>query len=382
MKRPRLLQAGFTLVELILAMGLFSLLLVGLLELLDTTTNLWRDVEHKRERTEVGSALIARLERDLSTLESGIEGDFWADWTTVDVNGDELSGMNVPRLRFVRRASARELARLTAASPELSQSAAKPGAELEDDLQDPSLVGWQRIDRGLCEVVWALVPLDAANRDVKHFEGHLIRGVRLLSDSSKMSLLDPRVFAASGRPVPGLFEELSSDVLWMEFEFASQMTQTRADKRWSVGLQLGDGARAWDAWDRGRLDLEKSGFNVEPQALPAVDELPNLPRRVRVRFEIESSEDRLRRPQLLNTIDHDTIVFDVSDGTRLPAPGRHVLVDEEWMEVRSVSGDRVTVLRGQRGTLTVPHGNGTPLFHGWVVETEIPIGVSREDWDL
>lgn len=370
-------QAGFTLVELILAMGLFSVLVVGLIQLLDTTTNLWRDVELDRERTEVGTALLTRLEHDLSTLEAGIEGDLWADWTTVDANGDELAGLNLPRLRFVRRASAREVARLSALIEAPEPAEGDAAVDVDDVDADPSLTGWQRIERGLCEVVWALVPADE-----QPFRGRLIRAVRLLDDETKMSLFDPRVFAATGRPVPGLFEVLSSDVLWMEFAFASQVTQTRADARWQVGPRFSDGSRAWDAWDRGRLDLERSEFNVEPEALPQPDELPNLPRRVRVRFEVESANDRKRRTQLADGIEHDQVVLDVLDGTRLPPVGGYVLVDEEWLEVRSINGDRINVLRGQRGTLTQQHAAGTPLYFGWSVEAEVPIGVAREDWDL
>ena len=380
-------QAGFTLVELILAMGLFSLLLVGLLQLLDTTAELWRDVEVDRERTEIGTALVMRLEHDLSTLEAGIEGDLWADWATIDADGDELAGLSVPRLRFVRRASAREVARLAA---ELDLAAADEADEDADgdaetslltepagDLSDPSLEGWKRVDRGLCEVVWALVPADE-----QPFRGRLIRAVRLLDDDSKMSLFDERLFTASGRPVPGLFEPLSDDVLWMDMAFAGQVTQTRAEARWDIGPRPVDGARSWDGWDRQRLSLERSELNVGPEALPQPDETPNLPRRVRVRFEVETPQDRLRRPTLLNGIEHDATVFDVSDGSRMPDVGRHVLVGEEWLEVRAVNGDRVNVLRGQRGTLTQAHDAGTPLFFGWVVEAEVPIGVAREDWGL
>lgn len=370
--RSKLSSAGFTLVELILAMGLFSLLLIGLVQLIDTTTGLWRETELRRERTEVGSNLLLRLERDLSTLEAGIEGDLLADWATVDITGDGLRGMSLPRLRFVRRASAREVARLEAARPEVATE-----TELEDDLADPSLTGWARLERGLCEVVWALVPADA-----RPFRGQLVRGVRLLDDDSTMSLFEERLFTASGRPVPGTTEVLSMDVLWMELAFASQTTVTRAGQRWNVGPRFTDGARAWDAWDRDRLNAENSEYNYGPDALPVPDEAPNLPRRVRVRFEVESSKDRVRRTTLFDGIEHDQTTFRVGDGARLPQVGGYVLVDEEWMEVRAIIGDQVNVLRGQRATSMQPHAAGTPLFFGWVVEAEVPVGVAREDWGL
>ena len=134
--------AGFTMVELLLSLGLFSLLLVGLLQLLDTSTDLWRRVEFRRERTEVSAAFSARLERDLSTLEAGPEGDFFADWTLLDVDGNGLASLPLARLRFVRRASPREVARLRQAQapePLGTPPSVDPGAEPD----------WARADRGL-----------------------------------------------------------------------------------------------------------------------------------------------------------------------------------------------------------------------------------------
>ena len=50
-------NGGFTLMEMVLAIGIFSLLLIALLQLLDTSTSLWKSVDARRERTEASGGL-------------------------------------------------------------------------------------------------------------------------------------------------------------------------------------------------------------------------------------------------------------------------------------------------------------------------------------
>lgn len=370
-------KSGFTMVELLLSLGLFSLLLVGLLQLLDTSTDLWRRVEKRRESTEVSSALTARLERDLSTLEAGPEGDFLADWAMVDLDGNGEAGLPLARLRFVRRASAREVERLRAAraGDDLTEAAS---VDLDDPDAEPD---WARLDRGLVEVAWVLAPTDD-----KTFQGQLMRAERSLGDEERISLFDSRLFNASGRPVPGLFEELKSGVLWMDMALATPMTVTDlpADgkARWGVGDAPTDGGASWDAWLRGRPNLELTSLNRTPSAMPHETKLPLLPRRVRVAFEVQSDKDQLRRTTLVSEIDHSSVSFLVVDGRRLPDVDGFFLIDEEWFKVKAVAGGRVTVQRGQRGTPAVAHKMGAKLWYGWRTEIELPIGMAREDWSL
>ena len=85
---------------------------------------------------------------------------------------------------------------------------------------------------------------------------------------------------------------------------------------------------------------------------------------------------------LVDGIEFDTASCLCLDGRRLPAPGGFLLVDEEWMELLAVFGERASVRRGARGTVPAPHKAGTKLWYGWRTEIEVPVGVAREDWDL
>lgn len=389
-------RAGFTLVELILSLGLFSLLLVGLLQLLDTSTTLWKRVDAQRDETEVAGALAERIARDLSTLEAGPEGDLLVDWAMVDVDGNGTAGLPVARLRFVRRAAPGEVTRLRAdqaveLDPELLTDEVL--AELE------AAAGWARIDRGLVETTWVLAkadrPVDPGARVEPAFEGVLLRGERFLGDPDRISFFDERflpVTSTTGRPTAGLTDELLRGVLWLEPTLATQTTVTDADlhpeatpRRWEAGDGLDDGATSWDAWGLDRPDLSRTERNEPGVGMPDLDPArpgatPLLPRRIRVAFEIQPPG--ALRPTLRSSIDHTETTFAVSDGLRLPEPGGHVLVGEEWMLVRDVRGDRVTVERAVRGSQRGPHGAGALVQHGWRTEREVPVAVFREDWSL
>ena len=59
-----------------------------------------------------------------------------------------------------------------------------------------------------------------------------------------------------------------------------------------------------------------------------------------------------------------------------------MLLDAEWMQVRGIDGRNVSVLRGQRGTKTAMHAQGTMVHHGLRVAREVTIATYREDWNL
>ena len=109
-------RAGVTLVELILALGLFALLSVALVQLLDTTLSVWESAELEREQLEREAALVEWIQRDFEFVESGPDGDLLFDWELVDVNGDGIATRPIPRLRLVRSASVEDLTRCARAS--------------------------------------------------------------------------------------------------------------------------------------------------------------------------------------------------------------------------------------------------------------------------
>jgi hypothetical protein len=116
--------------------------------------------------------------------------------------------------------------------------------------------------------------------------------------------------------------------------------------------------------------------------MPQAKDVPLLPRRVRIEVELERPRDLRFRTRLRTAANVGDGTIDVRDGGKLPAAGAMILVDEEWMKVLSVNGERASVERGRRGTRPAAHPAETMVHYGWRVAREVPVDMTREDWDL
>jgi prepilin-type N-terminal cleavage/methylation domain-containing protein len=352
--------AGFTLVELLLALSLLSILMIALVNLIDTSMRIWSRTEAQRDLSETSAAVAELLARDLAGLEAGPRGDLLCDWWTFDIDGDQTPGVPFARLRLVKRPSRAELER------------SFPGA-----------------DSDLVEVVWALLPNPAGTASAPRTGaaasapadiGLLVRGERLVGDDDRVSFFDDRFFNAGGKPPGGATQLVTGGLLWFELDFASQTSCV--NDGWTVGEKAEDAATSWDAWARGRPDRARSMFNAPAAALPSPDAEPILPRRVQIRMEIERIDDLKRRARLSEPLETEATTLVVDDAMRAPRPGAMILVDEEWMEVQSIAGARLSVHRGARGTPARQHGAGTVIHHGWAMMREVLVPLYRDDWDL
>jgi prepilin-type N-terminal cleavage/methylation domain-containing protein len=354
-------RAGFTLLELLLALGLFSILVLAILRLLDTSLRVWGETESRRDLFESSSTVLELLAADLRSLEGGARGDLVGEWVVFDTDKDGTRGAPMSRLRFVRQASPSE--RLAASSEEAARG----------------------LD--LVETCWALLPPREAEAD-RRSVGVLWRGTRTIvrgDAAPTTSFFDERFFDAAGRPVPGSLSDVIGGVLWFEVWFASS-TSVLHDG-WELGNDLADCAASWDAWSRGRPDPELSRFN-RPQEAPSVapgkagaeQGLPLLPRRVRIALELERDSELRFRTRLALELGPEAKTFRPLDPERLPPPGSFVLVDEEWMRILSVAGGEASVERGARGTSPTAHAARAVVHHGERVEREVPLAVLREDW--
>ncbi len=352
---PRGPGAGFTLVELLLALFLLSMLVLALVRLLDTSLNIWGRTETGRDLLEMGSSVVDLLAEDLSALESGARGDFLAEWAAFDTDRDGVQGALYPRLRLVRQVSAAELARLD------------PGG-----VRDPRALG-------LIEVCWALLPAGATERDLRPL-GVLWRGERDVNGRETLSFLASEFFGRNGQPVAGALNEVTGGILWCDLWFATQTSVL--EDGWKVGERLADCALSWDAWGRRRPDESVSPRNRPGTGMPAADDAPLLPRRVRIELEIERTSDLKRRTRLSSRMDPESKELFVENERHVPDAGELVLVDEEWMKILSKSGTRVAVERGQRDSQPTKHEGGALLHHGWRIVRDIPVALYREDWNL
>lgn len=351
-------RAGFTLVELLLATALFSILILVLLRLVDTSMTIWSRTDQSRELAEIGGTVMDMLAGDLHALESGARGDLLADWRLHDLDRDGVEGAPAQRLRLVRTLGAAGLQRLAKGAPGM---------------------GFETFERALAEVGWTWLPSVSANLEERPI-GTLLRGERLVGDKDTLSFFDPNFFGASGKPVPGSLLEVTSGVLWFDAWFASQ-TSLVGDA-WTLGDELAHCAASWDAWGKQRPNDELTFFNRAAAGMPQAKDVPLLPRRLRIELEFERVSDLRLRTRLAVAAGVEDSQFDVRDGRKLPSEGRHLLLGDEWVRVTALNENRVSVARGQRGTKAAAHPVETLVHHGWPVVREVPVDVTREDWDL
>ena len=373
-------RAGMTMVELMVATGLSSMLLLALFRLLDTAMSMWTKGENRRMVVEYASATAELMARDVRALHGGQQGDLLAEWIAYDLDRDGTVDRYWPRLRFIRQASVSDIVRTAALAvdPELQAEALRQGVELEllipeEERQPPPLKS------GLLQVAWTVVP--AAIKGESRFEGVLMRGEGLLEPGTAGSFFDDSFFSGSGGARTAALHEVTGGVLWMGMQFASQ-TSIIWDG-WQIGSQLEDTGGSWDAWKSDRPDPEVHVWNEPAAGMPAIEERPLLPRRVRFEFEFQRERDLQRRTRTVAALEKNQDAFEVEDGGAVPYQrGRHILIGGEWMEVQRVQGERVHVRRGVRGTAPRLHDAGKLVHYGAPVTFEVPIALHSDNWNL
>ena len=361
-------RSGVTLVELLLAVGIFAFLAVAVFQILDRSLALWRRAETRRSLLAQASIVSDLLARDLVGLEGGPRGDLLAEWIKFDTDGDGIADAKWPRLRFVRQASAADVGRL----------AADARAEADQGTPAPELA--LRAGEGLVEVVWLIVPASVTDKDARA-EGVLWRGEHLVTDATAKSFFAPDFFGRSNQPPAGAIDEVGGGLLWMGVLFATQTSIVHDG--WKLGPDLDAAATSWDAWGRARPDPQTHPWNEPASGMPAVRGRPLLPRRVRFEMEFERASDRTRRTTVATPVEIGDTGITVDDGEKIPREeDAFVLVEWEWMHVVSVDGKNVTVSRGERGTKIAEHPRGAMVHYGQRLVRELPIATYREDWNL
>ncbi|MEZ6016820.1 MAG: prepilin-type N-terminal cleavage/methylation domain-containing protein [Planctomycetota bacterium] len=391
-------RRGLTLVELMIAAGLASIVMLALMRLVDSATDLWTKGEQRRAVVEQAGAIGELVARDLRALHSGARGDLIVDWYPFDVDHDGRVERLWPRLRFVRSASPVDLARMRERAAADAARAARARREDErpdglsiDELDateteaDPSLLPPVDLEGvGLMEVAWAIIP--RAQKGEGRYEGLVVRGERLLEPNTPARLLAADLFDKQGRPAVELVEEITGGVLWFDVRLATQTTSldaARPDGGWHIGRELGDATTSWDAYGLGRPDPDLHVWNEPAAGMPAPGSEPLLPRRIRIEVEIERERDLQRRTRLAEAVEEDAVSVNVENGARLvDLVGEFVFIDGEWMRVKSVGGDSFIAERAQRGTGRRRLAAGALVHHGEALVVEVPVALHRDDWGL
>ena len=397
------LGSGFTLLELIFASALAVVVLGAALTVTQNALRIWTKGETVRDAREVATVALGAIAEDLRALHPSAEGDLLVDWQPFDLERDGTVERVWPRLRLVRdvsgakrdaieRRAAAARARSARKNVDGKDGDTSPEELSEEELLEAQGVTASELSAGalgvgrdvfggaLSEVLFALVP--EGNEGASRTSAVLIRAERLHVPGTPLTFFDESAFLKSGVPALELgAQELVAGVLWLEPLLATQTTQTGGESGWRTSGGVETAATSWDAWRRGRPDIEVSSRNEPAPGMALASARPLLPRAVRLEIEVIRPAERRRAPTLVDDVDSESATLFVTTSKAIRrGVGRYILVGSEWMVMRSITQDRISVARGRRGTQAVAHGVGTPVLLGEPASLEVPIALHDDAW--
>lgn len=284
-------RRGMTLLEVLLALGLFAMLSLFVFSIINSVLGLWQTSERRGSGDLAFAAAVERLRGDLGALHTGPRGWLVADdYEAIPAEGDQPP-WRLPRLRFLAN-----------------------GGSLPAD--DPS-------GRKAVEVVWALVPTDPLS---DQRVARLVRMTRI-EDGNAQFDQDRVVTAAlkAGGGVPML-----DGVLYGEFQLnlqdgeVTQAYTVPAESPFDFPTQIDLTIERIDPDDQRRpmvLDdmLSVSGTRLVVRGRPPL----GAPSQIVVGSEWLSVNGDFPRLNVVNRGLRNTLVADHPAGTVVFAPFRH-----------------------------------------------------------
>lgn len=387
--------AGFTLLELVVVMGILAGFLVMLVQLVDGGLRLFGDGELGQALADRSSRAERRIAAELGTLRGGSTGrdrEFADDRLLVQrlpiglPGRPERGATRVQVLRAaVRLAPDRELPLLEA---DLEARLLRERGELAPAEREQALAALRAEEplRGIGNLL--LLPWRQENADDALLElraGWFRPGQLVPLGPDRW--IDPFEVLVPGSPelpavlVDRITTPLVADLLHVEFALWSQRTTS-----WSGGV--GGGPEAiWDSARGGWLTDDAAGgqwaFDRGPASLPdTTDDIH--PHAIRVLCVVAQPPDLAPEGLLAEPLGPDDQALSLLAGDRLPGPleGGWVKVRGEWMHYDQRLGDRLVGLRrGQRGTKATEHAPGVRVHVGRTVEFTIPVPHWKDDWN-
>ena len=351
-----------TLVELLVAFGVF-LILVGLLVSLSTTgLETWQEGESRKDGFDRGRIVLDQVRDDL-------QGTF-ADtqWYVLEGRRQVHAGFYCDsegagqRLRLVR-VGTEDLMR-----PDPDKKLVRPRNE--------------NLYTDLWEVAYVLNPEGKPTglyRGVRYFDRNAVDATIL----EEKAIEDTKSAAWAKN-----FQMLDSGVLWIGYKFWTKYTTTwdtqyplkqaprllkQQDTTRDATLKVGPHV-AWDS-SRGRI-LE---FKLFYKQLPEDDPDFVYPEIVQVTVVVESQAGEVLGAKLAEPVDETSGTLLLHSGRGLPEAPDYVLVGKEWIGYTNKEGTKLTgCRRGMRRTKAEKHELNAPVRFGETFVTDIAIPAYRE----
>ena len=418
-QRARQRTGGYTLLEVVIAVGILVVLGSGLATLLTQGISIWRRAENRGKVYDQARILLERMAEDLRSVVVDSGSGRGSPWVRFICDQDYLGRQ---RLRFVRTISAETSNELLRKG---GQYLAVKTPAFFDGKNDRMEAGGGALGApgGLMEVVYL--------RDPRKLETYLWRGYRspvggmgsLLNENNlKDDVLEElvkkldaavsreedqqllagrldekeqeKLFAASEEArkdiewaMTGFSRRLTDGVLHLGFSFWGPTTNT-----WDpvAPMVLAGGRRKsgpLDHWDSTRavLDvspLESGEFSFKSKDGSLTDRSDDIfPERVELTLVIR--DDNSESLYLIDQLSKGAASFRVSKPLSLPEDEdeRYILVGDEWMYMNGIDGTLVLVEkdgRGWRGSVEKRHPPGTRVDLGVTFRRVVEMPGSRK----
>ncbi len=389
-------DAGFSLTELLMAMGLFSVLGVGLVSLLSRSADFLAAGQSGAQTLDALQTFSEAFAADVETIYTVPDTQvgrpdvrMYSDHVETDIDGDAKSDARIQRLFFTRlipREATSPMTRTAGTSIE-----AEASLDQSDDFKE-SDEGQLRATGGLMEVLWTAVPDstdDLAVMTLYRGFSSPIGGEYSLFPTGASN--DPSVTVLEQGPrsrkrVRAAARPVLTGVLYFGVQFWSRTTTS-----WDHKIPPRSGGPL-DTWDSTRGIMSSSdrgdrygGFFLA-QGFESIEDPTDdtYPRRMRVTLVVEQVGNPSAAGFLGQDMTAEVNVIELEDARFIPAPStqqRFVKIGAEWVGFDSVSGNSLLgCTRGARGTVAVAHSSGSRVHHGRSVVREYSIATFRDTY--
>jgi prepilin-type N-terminal cleavage/methylation domain-containing protein len=356
-------ERGFTLLELLAAAALFSVLGVLLFQMVRSAMDVWGTGERNRELADRAGAAFELLATDLRDAWAGTPGAalpaaLLCTWRPEDDDGDGEAERRIPLLRFTRLChEQRTLEWLSRAGDTAGGQESVAGLQP----RDPATL---RPTGGLAESLYTLAERSGATLPA------LLRVVHAPAGGER-SLLDPQLEAQRDRLLSDAVPA-ADDVLFFGVEF------------WGPGTHAwGPEGGAYTAWDstRGLIPPGDPDFPFGVGPASRADSSDDIwPRLARLTLVLDRAQGATGSGTLAEAMGPESKIVTVADAAFLrdeEAPD-HVLVDGEWLAVTGIEGRTLQVQRGARGTQAAVHNDGARVRTGRTFRRVVALPAGRE----
>ncbi len=376
-------RKGFTLVELLVVMGLLGILGALLFQLFSGGLRIWNRGEAVRSLLERGASLADLVCRDVERIRGSREGPLVdARLLAAPIAPGKEGDPVIPAWRFLRSTSPEERNPASALFSGAGEGKVPPpGATPTGGEENPPLpAGGDRGGETALEILFPFTSRYEAQEPGVYLS--LRRGLVLGREAGPFHpWFSDRPFPSAGALLDAT-EVLADGLLYFGIRFWSQDTTS-----WEEDPSQG-GAQVW--WDStrggGTLEAPGGGFGLDlgPWSLkvPWDDVFPSALLVEMVLEEPPGEAECALTRESLPAASKGPLWVDYPE--RLgpgAAEGGMVKIDGEWIRFRRLRGEALLGLtRGVRGTQAADHPAGRKIHVGWTVRRVVHLTQPREWW--